>query len=255
MNISILSLFPSMFLSPMSESILKRAIDKKILNVDIFNIRDYAKDRHKMVDDAPYGGGPGMIMKPEPIFDCVEDVKKQYKSTNPSINTNQIPIILLSPQGKPFNQSIALDLATKSNLIFICGHYGGIDARVEENLVTESISIGDYILTGGELPAMIIIDAISRLIPGVLGDESSTMNETFENNLLESPSYTRPHEYRGFSVPEVLRSGNHKEIQTWKKQESIKRTKKNRPDLLEKAQLSSKELTFIKSIDNNHNPL
>ena len=255
MNISILSLFPNMFNAPMSESMLKKAVDKKLLSIEIFDIRNYAKDPHKMVDDTPYGGGPGMIMKPEPIFECVEDIIDKFTIGNSSISTSEIPIILLSPQGKPFDQSTALKLSKKNHLILICGHYGGIDARVEEHLATESISIGDYILTGGELPAMILIDAITRLIPGVLGDEKSTNNETFTSNLLESPSYTRPYEYRGFSVPTVLRSGDHKEIQNWKRIESIKRTTKRRPDLLSKAQLNPDEIIFLKSIDINPNTL
>jgi tRNA (guanine37-N1)-methyltransferase len=250
MHISILSLFPNMFNAAMSESMIKKAIDRQILNIEIYNIRNYAKDPHKMVDDTPYGGGAGMIMKPEPIFECVDDIFAKIKIDNTLVTTSEIPIILLSPQGTPFNQSKANELSKKSHLVLICGHYGGIDSRVEEHLTTECISIGDYILTGGELPAMILVDAITRLIPGVLGDERSTDNETFSNNLLESPSYTRPYEYRGFSVPDILRSGDHKKIQNWKKEESVKRTMEKRPDLITKAQLNSGELSLLKGLDN-----
>jgi tRNA (guanine37-N1)-methyltransferase len=239
-----------MFNAAMSESMIKKAIDRQILNIEIYNIRNYAKDPHKMVDDTPYGGGAGMIMKPEPIFECVDDIFAKIKIDNTLVTTSEIPIILLSPQGTPFNQSKANELSKKSHLVLICGHYGGIDSRVEEHLTTECISIGDYILTGGELPAMILVDAITRLIPGVLGDERSTDNETFSNNLLESPSYTRPYEYRGFSVPDILRSGDHKKIQNWKKEESVKRTMEKRPDLITKAQLNSGELSLLKGLDN-----
>jgi tRNA (guanine37-N1)-methyltransferase len=228
MHFDIFTLFPDMFQGPFSESILKRAQERGLLSLSLHNIREFTSDKHHVVDDYPYGGGAGMVMKPEPIYMAIESV---YQGG---------PIILLSPQGRLFNQHIARSLAQEARLTLICGHYEGIDERVREHLVTDEISIGDYVLTGGELAAMIVVDATSRLLPGVLGGEESTLEESHSGGLLEYPHYTRPTEFRGWRVPDVLLSGNHSEIARWRRKESIKRTRVRRPDLLEKLDLSSK---------------
>src|SRR5690348_4141062 len=207
-----------MFEGPFTESILKRAQERGLLSIALHNIRDATTDKHHVVDDYPYGGGAGMVMKPEPIFSAVEAV---YQSS---------PIILLTPQGRLFNQQIAHTLAQEPRVTLICGHYEGIDERVHEHLVTDELSIGDYVLTGGELAAMVIVDAISRLIPGVLGGNESSQEESHSGNLLEYPHYTRPPEFRGWNVPDVLLSGNHAEIAKWRRKESLRRTKQRRPD-------------------------
>src|SRR5579884_2593692 len=228
-HFDIFTLFPDMFQGPFSESILKRAQERGLLNIALHNIRDATTDKHHIVDDYPYGGGVGMVMKPEPIFAAVESV---YQSG---------PIILLTPQGRIFNQQIARELAQEPRLTLLCGHYEGIDERVREHLVTDEISIGDYVLTGGELGAMVIVDAVSRLIPGVLGGEESTLDESHSAGLLEYPQYTRPPEFRGWRVPDVLLSGNHGEIARWRRKEALRRTKERRPDLFAKLDLSSKQ--------------
>jgi tRNA (guanine37-N1)-methyltransferase len=228
MHFDIFTLFPDMFQGPFSESILKRAQERGLLSIALHNIRDATTDKHHIVDDYPYGGGAGMVMKPEPIFTAVEAV---YQGG---------PIILLSPQGRLFNQQIAHELAQEPRVTLICGHYEGIDERVREHLVTDELSIGDYVLTGGELAAMIVVDATSRLIPGVLGGDESTLEESHSGNLLEYPHYTRPPEFRGWNVPDVLLSGNHAEIAKWRRKESLRRTKQRRPDLFAKLDLSSK---------------
>jgi tRNA (guanine37-N1)-methyltransferase len=228
MHFDIFTLFPDMFQGPFSESILKRAQERGLLSIALHNIRDATTDKHHIVDDYPYGGGAGMVMKPEPIFTAVEAV---YQGG---------PIILLSPQGRLFNQQIAHELAQEPRVTLICGHYEGIDERVREHLVTGELSIGDYVLTGGELAAMIVVDATSRLIPGVLGGDESTLEESHSGNLLEYPHYTRPPEFRGWNVPDVLLSGNHAEIAKWRRKESLRRTKQRRPDLFAKLDLSSK---------------
>ena len=228
MHFDIFTLFPDMFQGPFSESILKRAQERGLLSIALHNIRDATTDKHHVVDDYPYGGGAGMVMKPEPIFTAVEAV---YQGG---------PIILLSPQGRLFNQQIAHELAQEPRVTLICGHYEGIDERVREHLVTDELSIGDYVLTGGELAAMIVVDATSRLIPGVLGGDGSTLEESHSGNLLEYPHYTRPPEFRGWNVPGVLLSGNHAEIAKWRRKESLRRTKQRRPDLFAKLDLSSK---------------
>jgi tRNA (guanine37-N1)-methyltransferase len=228
MHFDIFTLFPDMFSGPFSESILKRAQERGLLSIALHNIRDATTDKHHVVDDYPYGGGAGMVMKPEPIFTAVEAV---YQGG---------PIILLSPQGRLFNQQIAHELAQEPHVTLICGHYEGIDERVREHLVTDELSIGDYVLTGGELAAMIVVDATSRLIPGVLGGDESTLEESHSGNLLEYPHYTRPPEFRGWNIPDVLLSGNHAEIAKWRKKESLRRTKQRRPDLFAKLDLSSK---------------
>ncbi|PIS09417.1 tRNA (guanosine(37)-N1)-methyltransferase TrmD [Candidatus Beckwithbacteria bacterium CG10_big_fil_rev_8_21_14_0_10_34_10] len=221
MKIDILTIFPQMFKGPFSESILKRALDKKIVKINIHNLRKWTKDTHKTVDGRPYGGGPGMIFMLEPIDKALKELKKK--------NTK---VILLTPQGKKFNQKKAFQLSLEKHLILICPHYEGIDERVRENFVDEEISIGDYILTGAELPTMILADAIVRLIPGVLINSKALKEESFNKNLLEYPQYTRPADFKGLKVPEILLSGNHKEIEKWRKNKALKRTEKRRPDLI-----------------------
>lgn len=229
MHVDIFTLFPDMFQGPFSESILKRAQDQGLLSIALHNIRDATTDKHHIVDDYPYGGGAGMVMKPEPIFRAVEAV---YQSG---------PIILMSPQGRPFTQQVARELSQEPRLTLICGHYEGIDERVLQHLITDEISLGDYVLTGGELAAMIVVDATSRLIPGVLGGEESTLEESHSNNLLEYPHYTRPPVFRGWSVPDILLSGHHANIARWRRKESIRRTRTRRPDLFARLDLSSKQ--------------
>jgi len=221
MKIDVLTLFPAMFAGPLDESIIKRARDAGLLDLKIHNLRDYAHDRHKTVDDRPFGGGPGMLLKPEPIFEAVEALKRE-----------RTRVILVSPSGRPFNQAIARELAQFDDLLMISGHYEGFDERVREQLAQDELSIGDYVLTNGALPVMVIIDAVTRLLPGVLGDDESSHEESFSHGLLEYPQYTRPATFRGMSVPEVLLSGNHAEIAKWRAEQSRQRTKERRPDLL-----------------------
>ena len=230
MHIDIFTLFPEMFQGPFNFSILKRAIDHGLVSMNIHNIRDYTHDKHHTVDDYAYGGGAGMILKPEPIFEAVESIKSNIK---PEIG--ELPVILLTPQGRLFSQQIARELSTYSHLILICGRYEGVDERVREHLVTDEISIGDYVLSGGELAAMVVVDTVVRLLPGVLGSEASLMEDSHVDGLLEYPQYTRPVEYRGWSVPEVLLSGNHAQIARWRREQSIQRTSERRPELLDKA--------------------
>jgi len=239
MRFDILTLFPGFFKSPLNQTILKKAIEKGILDVHIHNIRDYAQDKHRVTDDYPYGGGEGMVMKVEPIVRCVEDVKAMA----PEGKT-----ILTTPQGRPFTQSLAEELSGLKGLIIICGRYEGVDERVRDLVVDMEVSIGDYILSGGELPALVIVDGVSRLIPGVLGCEASTRRDSFSQGLLEYPQYTRPEVFRGLSVPSVLLSGNHKEIEGWRRRESIKRTWERRPDLLEKAVLTEEDREEIERL-------
>lgn len=219
MNINILTLFPNMFDGFLNESIIKRAQDKKLVNINIENIRDYTDDKHKHVDDTPYGGGAGMLLKCEPVFNAIEKVKKE--------NTK---VIMLTPEGKKFNQELAYSLSKEEDIILLCGHYEGFDERIK-SLVDMEISIGDYVLTGGELPAMVVTDSVTRLIPGVIEKESH-LNDSFNNNLLDYPQYTKPKEFRGMKVPDILLSGDHKKIDEWRSEESIKRTKEKRPDLI-----------------------
>ncbi len=229
MHFDIFTLFPEMFQGPFSESILKRAQERGLLSIALHNIRNATTDKHHVVDDYPYGGGAGMVMKPEPIFTAVEAV---YQGG---------PIILLTPQGRLFDQQIARTLAQEACITLICGHYEGVDERVREHLATDELSIGDYVLTGGELAAMVVVDATSRLIPGVLGGEESTLEESHSGGLLEYPHYTRPPEFRGWRVPDMLLSGNHAEIARWRRKQALRRTRERRPDLFEKLDLSSKE--------------
>jgi len=227
MRIDIITIFPRMFEPVLNESIVKRAQNKGRVRIYIHNLRDYSQDKHKKVDDRPFGGGSGMVMRLEPIFRAVE---ASIRNTQYAIRNTQV--ILLTPQGKTLTQKVCKKLAKYKHLILICGHYEGIDERVRQYLVDEEISIGDYVLTGGELPAMVLVDCLARLIPGVLGDKNSLNFESFTGNLLEYPQYTRPANYRRMKVPAILLSGNHKKIAEWRKNQAIKRTKKIRPDLL-----------------------
>ncbi len=245
MRIDILTLFPQMFQVPFSAGIFKRAIDHKLVSINLHNIRDYTHDKHHTADDYPYGGGPGMVLKPEPIFEAVEAIKSDISAKE---EVRALPIILLTPQGRLFSQQIAQELAKYSHLILICGHYEGVDERVREHLATDEISIGDYVLTGGELPAMVVIDTVVRLLPGVLGSEASPVNDSHANGLLEYPQYTRPAEYRGWSVPEVLTSGNHAQIAKWHREQTIQRTLERRPELLDKTNLCLEEKQLVERL-------
>lgn len=228
MHFDIFTLFPAMFQGPLTESILKRAQDRDLLHIDLHNIRDATTDKHHVVDDYTYGGGAGMVMKPDPIFAAVEAVHQGG------------PIIYLTPQGRLFNQQIAHELALEPRITLLCGHYEGIDERICQHLVTDEISIGDYVLTGGELAAIVLVDAVSRLVPGVL-TEGSASEESHSNNLLEYPQYTRPPEFRGWGVPDVLLSGHHANIVRWRRKEAIRKTRQRRPDLFARLDLSSKQ--------------
>ncbi|UCH86188.1 MAG: tRNA (guanosine(37)-N1)-methyltransferase TrmD [Dehalococcoidia bacterium] len=237
MRIDILTIFPGMFSGPFEESIVKRAVEKGLVQIFLHDIRDYASDKHRTVDDYPFGGGQGMLMKPEPLFAAVEDVQGQAAERG--------PIVLLTPQGRLFDQEVAVELARQDRLIVICGHYEGVDARVHEHLATDEISIGDYVLSGGELAAMVVVDAVVRQIPGALGSPLSSGDDSFAQGLLEHPQYTRPAEFRGMSVPEVLLSGNHGEIARWRRRQSLLRTAQNRPDLLASAELTEEEKQWL----------
>lgn len=240
MNFHILTLFPDMVLNGLNTSIIGRAMDKGLIAVDAVDIRDYSTDKHRHVDDYPYGGGAGMVMQPGPVYDAYMDlVQKSGKRPR---------VIYMTPQGQVFSQKLAEELAEEEELVFLCGHYEGIDERVLELIVTDYLSVGDYVLTGGELPAMMMIDCISRLVPGVLNNDVSAEFESFHDNLLEYPQYTRPEVFMDMQVPEVLLSGHHKNIETWRRQESIKRTLERRPDLLENAVLSKKEAEYLKGL-------
>lgn len=223
MRIDILTLFPKMFEGVLGESIIKRARNKGKVSIEVHNLRDWSKDKHKKVDDKPFGGGPGMVIKPQPLFDAIDDLK------SPSSR-----VVLLTPQGKTLDQSVARKLSKFKHLILVCGHYEGIDERFRKKAVAEEISLGDFILTGGEIPAIALIDCIVRLIPGVVGDKSSLEFESFTSGLLEYPQYTRPAVYRGLKVPEILLSGDHKRIEQWRKAMSLKRTRRKRPDMFKR---------------------
>jgi tRNA (guanine37-N1)-methyltransferase len=223
MKIDVLTLFPASLAGPLDESIIKRARETGLLELRVHQLRDYAHDRHRTVDDRPFGGGPGMLLKPEPIFEAVE-----------KLATESTHVILLSPGGRTFNQKIAEDLSQKPELLLISGHYEGFDERVRERLAHDELSIGDYILTNGSLPAMVIVDAVTRLLPGVLGDDESAHDESFSQGLLEHPQYTRPAEFRGMKVPEVLLSGNHADIARWRSEQALLRTNERRPDLVKR---------------------
>lgn len=240
MNFHVLTLFPDMVLGGLGTSITGRAMEKGAISVNAVDIRDFSTDKHRHVDDAPYGGGAGMVMEPGPVCAAYEDLCK---------NLGKKPrVIYMTPQGKVFNQSVAAELAAEEDLAFLCGHYEGIDERALELIVTDTLSLGDYVLTGGELPAMVMIDCISRLVPGVLNNDVSAEEESFHDNLLEYPQYTRPEVFRGMSVPEVLLGGHHKKIEEWRRQQSVKRTLERRPDLLEDARLTLKEVKYLESL-------
>jgi len=242
MRIDVLTLFPEMFEGVFGSSIMGKAREKGLVSLKTVNFRDYSTNKHHTVDDTPYGGGGGMVLKPEPIFAAVEDVAPRAE---PGGEERAPRVILMCPQGKPFNQAIARELSRERHLIFICGHYEGYDERIRERLVTDELSIGDYVLTGGELPAMVVIDAVVRLLPGVLGNEQSAVSDSFADGLLEYPHYTRPPVFRDMRVPDVLLSGNHAEIEKWRRRQSLLRTLERRPELLATADLTEKERQWL----------
>ncbi len=238
MKFNVLTIFPEILAGALKESVLGKAVDKGIIELNLVDTREFAQDKHRMVDDYPYGGGPGMVMKPEPIFLAAESLETQPDT----------PVILLSPQGEVFTQELAQEFSEKGELVLICGRYEGVDERIMEGLNTREISIGDYVISGGEFAALVIIDAVSRLIPGVLGDERSCEDESFTTGLLEYPHYTRPASFRNLDVPDVLISGNHARIDRWRKERSLEQTLKKRPDLLEKANLTEEDRQFLKKL-------
>src|SRR5215216_5148648 len=244
MQFEVFTLLPEIFPPYLEYSILQRAQQKGLIDVRVHNIRDYTHDRHHTTDDTPYGGGGGMVMKPEPVFEAVESVLGSRISSQPI----SVPIILLTPQGRVFTQSVAEELARYERVALLCGRYEGVDERIREHLVTDEISIGDYVLTGGELPALIIIDAISRLLPGVLGDPTGAEDDSHSMGLLEYPHYTRPPEFRGWKVPDVLLSGDHGKIEKWRREQALARTFARRPDILEKADLSKEDQKIIEHL-------
>jgi tRNA (guanine37-N1)-methyltransferase len=236
MIFDILTIFPEIFRSPLAESLLKKALDRELIQVRVWNLRDFTEDKHRTTDDYPYGGGAGMVMKAEPIFRALEEIK----SKDPEARA-----ILLTPQGERFHQGLAKELSEQKHWILVCGRYEGLDERVRLGVVDREISIGDYILNGGEIPALVFLEVISRYVPGFLGSEQSVEEESFSDGLLEYPQYTRPPVFCGMEVPEVLLSGNHAEIKRWRRRESLKRTYRRRPDLLEKADLSEEDLEYL----------
>nr|WP_173391045.1 tRNA (guanosine(37)-N1)-methyltransferase TrmD [Robertmurraya massiliosenegalensis] len=242
MKIDVLSLFPEMFEGVFGSSILKKAAEQKAVDYHVVNFREFADNKHKTVDDYPYGGGAGMVLKPQPIFDAVSHLKAEAESDKPRV-------ILLCPQGKTYNQKMAEDLAKEEHLIFICGHYEGYDERIREHIITDEISIGDYVLTGGELGAMVVIDSVVRLLPEVLGNEESHLRDSFSTGLLEHPHYTRPADFRGIKVPDVLTSGNHRLIDQWRAKESLRRTYERRPDLLDNFELTEEQKKWLREIE------
>jgi tRNA (guanine37-N1)-methyltransferase len=243
MLIQIMTLFPEMFDGPLQHSIIKRAQEQKLVEFRLWNYRDYARDKHRTVDDAPYGGGSGMVLKPDPIYRCLQDVKAVYP--NPQV-------VLLTPQGIPLQQSVVRELAQNDHLVLICGHYEGFDERIRA-WVDREVSIGDFILTGGELAALVVSDAVTRLIPGVLGSEDSAVYDSFSDGLLDYPHYTRPVEYEGLKVPEVLLSGHHAQIKAWRRREALLRTARRRPELLGKATLSPFDQAILRQEFNGRN--
>ena len=242
MRFHVLTLFPGMFTSPFDEGIIKRARDKGLIDIGVHDVRDFSHDRHRTVDDYQFGGGPGMLLKPEPLFEAVENVMQSTELGESA------PVILLSPQGRLLTQSIVEELAKPTDIVLICGRYEGVDERVRQHLATDEVSVGDYVLSGGEVAAMVVIDAVSRLLEGVVGSIESTQDDSFTTGLLQHPQYTRPAEFRGLAVPEVLLSGNHAEIDGWRRRESLRRTLERRPDLLDGAELSKEDLRFIEDL-------
>lgn len=252
MRFYIMTLFPEMVMQGLDTSIIGRAMEKGILSIDAVNIRDYAFNKHNSVDDYPYGGGAGMLMQAEPVYQAYKAVEERIiscRGDEGEIETKKPRVIYLSPQGRTFNQKMAEELAKEQELIFLCGHYEGIDERVLEEIVTDYVSVGDYILTGGELPAMIMVDAVSRLVPGVLHNDVSAEFESFQDNLLEYPQYSRPETWHDKRVPEILLSGHHANIEKWRREQSVLRTARLRPDLLEKAELTENERKLLSRVD------
>ncbi len=245
MRIEIFTIFPEMFESPLASGIFRRAVDSGLVKINVHNIRDYTHDRHHTVDDYPYGGGAGMVFKPEPVFEAVETIRARVEESD---GIKAPPVVLLTPQGDLLSQEIAERLSRGPCLMLVCGHYEGVDERIAEHLATTAISIGDYVMSGGEIPAMVVADAVIRLIPGVLGSAESPVDESHTTGLLEYPQYTRPPEYRGWAVPEVLLSGNHALIAKWRREQSLTRTAKRRPDMLERATLTAKEREFVRQL-------
>jgi tRNA (guanine37-N1)-methyltransferase len=262
MRFDVFTLFPGIFESPLKESMLKRAIESGLLEVQLHNIRDYAEGRHQVTDDYPYGGGGGMVMKPEPVFAAVEAVfkvegggmKDEDGSSVDSVQSavqnpkSKIPIVLLTPQGRLFNQQVAFELAQHDRVALICGRYEGFDERIREQLATDEISIGDYVLTGGELAALVVVDAVIRLKPGVLGDPTGASDDSHASGLLEYPHYTRPPEFRGWRVPDILLSGDHAKVDRWRREQALLRTWRRRRDLLERAELSELDRAFLRQL-------
>jgi tRNA (guanine37-N1)-methyltransferase len=248
MDIHILTLFPEMFRGPFQESIVARAVERGVVSIHIHNIRDYTQDKHKTADDYPFGGGGGMVLKPEPLFLAVEDVKSRIADENGPQRAEEAQVVLLSPQGGALTQETVAGLTLHQDIIFICGHYEGVDERVREHLIDREISIGDYVLSGGEIPAMVVVDAVVRLLPGAVGDSESLEDDSHSSGLIQFPQYTRPSEYRGWAVPPVLLSGNHQKIQRWRRQQSLRRTLRQRPDLLSKTPISQEERLFLKDL-------
>ena len=240
MNYYIMTLFPDMVMNGLNTSIIGKAMEKELLSIKAVDIREYTTDKHRHVDDYPYGGGAGMVMQAQPVYDCYKDIESKLEK--------KPRVLFMTPTGKTFNQDMAKDLANEENLVFLCGHYEGIDKRVLDKIVTDEVSLGDFVLTGGELPAMVMIDAISRLIPGVLNNDISAETETFTDNLLEYPQYTRPEVWEGESVPAVLLSGHHANIEKWRREQSLLLTKERRPDLFEKVELTKKDKKFLQDI-------
>jgi tRNA (guanine37-N1)-methyltransferase len=240
MRFDVITIFPQAFEGPLGVSIIKRAVDAGLVTINIVDLRDYTHDAHRSVDDAPYGGGGGMVMMPAPIFEAVEDLASRHE--------RRPRVVLLSPQGRTFTQRVAEELAREDGLILICGHYEGVDERVRVGLADDEVSIGDYVLTGGELPAMVLIDAVVRLLPGVVGNAASIVEDSFTSGLLEHPHYTRPLEYRGLTVPAELVSGHHEEVRRWRRREALRRTLQRRPDLLEQASLTEEDRKLLASI-------
>ena len=239
MRIDVFTLFPDMFQGPLQGSILGRAVERGLLSVDLHNFRDHTRDRHHTVDDYAYGGGPGMVLKPEPLFQAVESLLGAPP---------KCPVVLLTPQGRVFRQADAERLAGEERFALICGHYEGFDERISEHLATEELSIGDFVLTGGEIAAMVVIDAVARLLPGVLGSDESAAADSHASGLLQHPQYTRPAEFRGWTVPDVLLSGDHQAVARWRRRQSLQRTLQRRPDLLKKADLSQEDREFLREI-------
>ncbi len=240
MKFHILTLFPGMFAGPFDESIIRRGRDKQLIDISLHNIRDYSIDRHQTADDAPYGGGAGMVMKVEPLSACIESVKAQCPGAT---------VVMTSPQGRRFNHKIATELATREGLIIICGRYEGIDERVRTLYVEDDISLGDYVISGGEIAAMVIVDAVTRLVPGVLGSDESAATDSFCDGLLEYPQYTRPPEFKGLKVPEILLSGNHELIRKWRRNESLRKTRTLRPDLLSDVELTKEDRKMLADLE------